>query len=422
MKQILIKLMLIVAVLLSTPQVVRAYDFEYEGIGYTIISNADLTCRASKLVAEVTDLVIPEVVSYQDTELKVVAIDDYFAVNYDEYGIPCDSALKSVSISDGIVEIGEYAFYRCDNLESAKLPSGLKIISKYLFGACPKLSDVQFPRKVEKIREYAFSHCNLYAIELPDCVTLIEESAFEANRNLSEAKLSSSLIEIGSKAFYDCRIDSLVIPSSVEYMYSDTFDCYTETFNLTATIEKSDKELAVIVSGKRLFGGWMKMYLFRNIKPVAQKDSYDLTFYGSFAELGDGVEMTITLDVEKLIIGNGVVLQDNPGGDDLETIVIKSNTPPACPSFVEYKYLTVNVLVPKGTLSIYKNADGWQNFWHIEESDIATGISDVISESSLVPSDECGRYDLSGRKVSDDYRGVVVVKYTDGSTSKLLQQ
>ena len=74
--------------------------------------------------------------------------------------------------------------------------------------------------------------------------------------------------------------------------------------------------------------------------------------------------------------------------------------------------------MPKGSLAAYQSADGWKNFWNLSEiDDEKSGIDAVISDETKA---EIGRYSLQGHQVGKDYKGVVIVKYSDGSSKKLL--
>ncbi len=67
---------------------------------------------------EITDLVIPQGTTYIDLALK-----------------KC-SSLISVTIPEGITEIGKYRFYGCTNLKRITLPSTLEEIGEYAFYYC----------------------------------------------------------------------------------------------------------------------------------------------------------------------------------------------------------------------------------------------------------------------------------------------
>lgn len=75
--------------------------------------------------------------------------------------------------------------------------------------------------------------------------------------------------------------------------------------------------------------------------------------------------------------------------------------------------------VPIGTKSKYENLAPWKNFRNIEEIDYnsMSGTNNILdsTESKLEESD---RFDLSGNRVSEDYKGLVIIRYSDGSTRK----
>ncbi|MBQ6848909.1 MAG: leucine-rich repeat domain-containing protein, partial [Clostridia bacterium] len=78
-----------------------------------------------------TDIVIPGEI-YGD---PVVAIDDS-AFSY--------SDLTSVVIPEGVTDIGEYAFSKCERLVSVSLPSTLVTVGNGAFNGCTSLSDVVY--------------------------------------------------------------------------------------------------------------------------------------------------------------------------------------------------------------------------------------------------------------------------------------
>ncbi len=72
------------------------------------------------------------------------------------------------------------------------------------------------------------------------------------------------------------------------------------------------------------------------------------------------------------------------------------------------------VKVPQESLEAYQNAEGWKNFWNIEGF---SGIESVTSDRNLT---EIGRYDLTGKILTDNYEGVAIIRYSDGSTKKIV--
>ena len=100
------------------------------------------------------------------------------------------------------------------------------------------------------------------------------------------------------------------------------------------------------------------------------------------------------------------------------TIILRDGEPWPCPVFSSSTYTSTKLLVPNGCVEAYKAADGWKNFLNISESG-ESGIEDtgVTAQKTVV-----GRYDLSGRQVADDYSGVTIIRYSDGSVEKTLRR
>ena len=85
------------------------------------------------------------------------------------------------------------------------------------------------------------------------------------------------------------------------------------------------------------------------------------------------------------------------------------------PYFSDDNYSNATLYVPIGALSAYKNVDPWSNFLNIEEIDFS-GVDGI--EAAGDSKTEVGRYNLHGVEVGDDYKGLIVIKYSDGTCCK----
>jgi len=78
------------------------------------------------------------------------------------------------------------------------------------------LKSVTIPEGVTLIGDKAFSNCSgLTAVEMPDSVTRIGSSAFEYTSKLRDLSLSKGLLSIGGGAFNGSAVKNLLIPGSV---------------------------------------------------------------------------------------------------------------------------------------------------------------------------------------------------------------
>ena len=143
---------------------VQAYDFQYNGLFYNIISETERTVALapppdSKLYSD--SFVIPESVTQNVTGItyKVIAIGD---------NAFCDcSGLRSVTIPESVTTIGNSAFSGCFGLTSVTIPKGVTTIGDYAFRKCAKLYEfickpIDAPRIGGSSYDGISSWCKLY--------------------------------------------------------------------------------------------------------------------------------------------------------------------------------------------------------------------------------------------------------------------
>ena len=110
--------------------------------------------------------------------------------------------IRSVTVQDGIQEIGEYALCDCVNLAFVTLPETLTVIGDYAFNNC----------------------CGLTALTLPSTLKQLGISAFNSCSGLLEVSLPEGLPEVGDYAFYNCiKLTRIMFPASVTYIGNECF-------------------------------------------------------------------------------------------------------------------------------------------------------------------------------------------------------
>lgn len=115
--------------------------------------------------------------------------------------IACNNQITDVNVPDSVVEIGKYAFHRC-NLTSINIPNSVQIIGVGAFEQCEKLRDITLPRLLRKIEEYTFDYCtSLVSIDVPDSVIEIADNAFLNCSNLAKDTIKK-IRKINKKALY----------------------------------------------------------------------------------------------------------------------------------------------------------------------------------------------------------------------------
>ena len=143
--------------------------------------------------------------------------------------------IKTITISYGIEEIGDFAFAGTIKLESVRIPSSVTSIGNYAFDSCSSLENVTMPSSVTNIGEYAFADCrSLKNITIPSGVTSIAQRAFANCRSLTSITIPSSVTSIEDVAFYCCEsLTNITIPSSVTSIGEDAFGGCSSLTNVT---------------------------------------------------------------------------------------------------------------------------------------------------------------------------------------------
>ncbi len=135
------------------------------------------------------------------------------------------TSLTTVTLADGIEELGSGFFKGRESLKNVTLPKTLKTISANAFRDCTGLESIIVPANVTTIGSSAFQGCTaLKDVQLPDKLTTISDSAFRDCTALKEMVLPDSVTTIGSSAFYmDEALESINIPSRLSTINSYTF-------------------------------------------------------------------------------------------------------------------------------------------------------------------------------------------------------
>ena len=126
-----------------------------------------------------------------------------------DYAFANCKALTSVTLPstltdyDGAAAIGVGAFYGCDALTAVDLSStNAATVSNYAFAECKSLVNAAFPSSLVSIGDYAFANCSaLTAIALAEGVTTVGAQAFYNCTAVASLSLPASLTSIGEWAF-----------------------------------------------------------------------------------------------------------------------------------------------------------------------------------------------------------------------------
>ena len=417
---------------------------------------------------------------YECTSLNSISLPESLTLLGDYVFGKCTS-LGSVSIPESVTQIGAGAFRECTSLSSVSIPEGIVQIEDRTFDGCTSLKSVSLPQKITSIGNKAFNNCSkLSYISIPESVSLIGDWAFSNCSSLTSITIPNNVIEIGEFAFNKCKkIENIKLSNNVTALRLGLFSDCSSLKSLTIPGNIHSMELGSIVlrwekyypiPGQGVY--WYLEYLsdcpslFKSCsnlneirfeyspEPIkatryydAQKEetlepiqrwedvSVQLMYYSWHyryempentylpikrifmdRELGNSLELPFLTD---LILGEHIKeVEIYPeSSPDLKYIECQALTPPNTPSFTNDQYMNVVLRVPEESLDIYKQTDKWKNFWNIQSIESA-GVEDIHPD---IISKEIGRYNINGQKVDDSYQGIVIIRYSDGSTRKIVR-
>lgn len=201
---------------------------------------------------------------------------------------------------------------------------------------------------------------------------------------ITELYLPCSLREIGSYAFYKCgELKECTIAASEEPILFHNVrlkDVCGTFYGCTA--------LSKLVLGRRpqiydtyfnrlraIRTSWIFNESITSISIMNNVDFWELISEKCFNE-----------SLEDLTLGtydfaNQFRLYDY---SKLKYLTLSSPVPQKCPWFSDNQYMNIILKVPNGTIDTYKIADGWKNFWNIEEMDISSGINNINNKDISV--------------------------------------
>ncbi len=451
MKRTITKMLLPIAVIMSANLSAAAYDFESDGICYSISSDEDLTVYVAK--GEYSGAVdIPAHVDYQSKTYTVTAIG-YSAFEK-------STGLTSVIIPNTVTAIHKYAFSDCYDLTSASIPNSVTIIHDGAFSNCSNLKSIDLPASLTSIEGSVFNNCstldainvdagnqtycsiegavyskdtttlvyypsgrksaaipdfvtslgdnafygcvNLTSVSIPNSVTTIGNFSFAFCSNLTSVDIPGSVSTIGEMAFMYCgRMTSVNIPNSVTVIGMMAFsDCTGLTSvsipNSVTTIAESAFSGCTGLASVNIpesvtqicFSAFSYCSSLTSINiPNSVATIENSAFYNCSGLLSVNIPASVT------IIGNSAF----SNCDKLSTVYCHSSTPPmaSIDTFGSGNVIKATLYVPIGSKKSYETQYSWGKFSNIVEMDLS-GVDDIENVSPVYVSVRGGSIVVEG--------------------------
>ena len=450
------------------------YDFEVDDIYYRIVSLGDKTvevvAKDENYNSYSGDVVIPEIVFFKNSNFTVVSIGQAAFLNCNE--------LLSLTIPQHVEEIKADALKGCGALKTLTIADsdktlktnqnfkGLSIESLYLgrdyegdFRAYKSLQNVEISNKVTTLNEYSFDGCtSLTQLVLPESLKTIESYAL-SKTGIKELLIPAAVSEIKDNACSNSKISKLIIEGNNVIFSNNAFSkCPLTHIYLKETIKDGSfdgyKNLKTVVIGgdlddvkkhddtfincniDELIIDCEKVYcLFSNCNISKLHFSNNLSEWcnDGFDNRNDFIEISFGNDVTQIRnfintgcsnlktvkFGNKVESILANFGNSLEAMSVYSynTTPPALEhAFANKTYMQGTLYVPKGCKDVYLAADGWKDFWNVEE---ISSITDNNLSYNLLDDNTLA---LIPDATGDIYSGQVVIPATvevDGEVYKV---
>ena len=164
--------------------------------------------------------------TFDGEELNIPPEIDGHPVIGVEYNAFEDTAVTSVTLSDGIMKIESNAFDYCKSLVAVYLPESVTNIGLGAFADCNRLTSAVLPAGVTEIEYYLFQNCSsLVSVVIPDGVTFIGEWAFDGCSALTAVTVPDRVTEINKGAFYGCSsLADVYLPEGITRIGESAFD------------------------------------------------------------------------------------------------------------------------------------------------------------------------------------------------------
>ena len=339
-----------------------------------------------------------------------------------EIGNSCfsNSQVSSITLPQGMKKLGRHVFFYCTNLTSLTLPEGMEEIGMMCFGSC-SLTSVNLPSTMVKLDSCSLQDNPFTSINLKN-VEFVGRQAFSQCTNLRTVTSNGMLEEIDGAAFTRCPLTTAYLP---EGMLTINMNAYFRCADMTSFTVPTT---VTTITGNPCVGA-MSLRAFNVAEGSEYFAAYDGCLYATGGQTvkpgqnraeGDApAGLTALVGVPTgwqqnlLSVPEGVTVIANQAAREVTSITevelpstlveirpsafssitgitrvtCLATTPPNSGSyFTDAVYENAILYVPMRSVDLYKNAEGWSNFQHIEGIDTGDepGLMGDVNNDGIV--------------------------------------
>lgn len=315
--------------------------------------------------------------------------------------------IPNIELPDSISYIGDGAFDGCTSLSSIKIGPNVKNIYSSTFSGCSSLSSIEIGPNVKCIERHAFWGCPLKSVLIPQ-VSEIETHAFTDCTNLKEIGIAADVHIYNDGFFYKDLCPVVNCPNLHKLIVYPTNESYD------APVDEAERTLHEWINNLNITELDLRTRCFSNVKEVIWSGNRCREYFRLKIDSLETVRLKSGQDLGWL--GWKFYLS---GCEELKQIICNM-IPPVGEHFTDSDYINIEVYVPDEAYETYAQTAPWKFFWNLKRMSEYSCTHDVT-----MPVDSLrtivNRYDLNGRVVSDNYKGIVIVLFSDGTTKKIVQ-
>jgi hypothetical protein len=389
---------------------VSAYDFEANGIYYKILSKDNKTCAVTNnngMSGGIYsgEVVIPSSVSYQDDQYTVTSIGErafYFA-----------AGLTKLTIPETVASIGVEAMYLCNSLTRIdNLSITPQTCGRNVFG----------PLVYPVIHVY-----NGYRSAYKSAATW---KTLDIVEDLDPTKISSLTIsetEVTIEPYTGHKLSCTIVPQTatqrdLTWCSSDEDIVYVNKDGVLVGISEGTAS----VTAKTNDGTDISVSCMVHVTPIENKGSYNAYLSSqttNYAVFRDGTYVKI---VHFNLVNNGsnyikvkkCIVKDVHNG---YSVLGELTDEPEFGWFANNSSFEIAIMLNDDYTTSYE----WHYLYKGDEYIFCSEPNDPLEVSPILSNSDkkaIGIFDLNGKHISTVGKGVNIIKYSDGSTKKIINK